>query len=281
MFDKKKLKNLKLIVFDLDGTLLNSSGEIGKESIRLVKELKEIGVRFTFASGRLHSAIVHHAKTLNLETPLISLDGSLIKSLEDKTIFESYIPTKYVKRALKYADYYMLKVALCHADAIYYTPNNSVIPQLMEKFGAKYVEVDSYEQYLDNALEIVMVGEYKGTVKYVVKKLSFPYTLGLNASFYKSHRSGDIYFFEARKHGVSKGKGLVRLAKHLKLNIHEVAVLGDWYNDLQLFQTDALKIAMANAVNEIQNLADLVTKRNNDEDGVAEFLELVLQAKKK
>lgn len=280
MIDKKKLKNIKLIVFDLDGTLLNSAGEIGKESIRLVKELKKMGVRFTFASGRLHSAIVNHAKKLKLETPLISLDGSSIKSLDDKIIFESYIPTKYVKRALKYADYYMLNIALCHADAIYYTPNNMVIPQLMEKFGAKYVEVDSYEQYLDNVLEIVMIGEYKGTVKYVLKKLSFPYTLGLNASFYKSHRRGDIYFFEARKHGVNKGKGLMRLAKHLNLNMRNVAVLGDWYNDLQLFQTDALKIAMANAVDEIQDLADLVTKKTNDEDGVAEFLELVLHAKK-
>ena len=280
MLDKTKLKNLKLIVFDLDGTLLNSHGEIGNESIRLVKELKKKGVRFTFASGRLHSAFLHHAKTLNLETPLISLDGSIIKSLDDDIIFESYIPQKYVKRAVKLADYYMLKIALCHADAIYYTDINSMIPDLVEKFGAKYVEVDSYEDYLNNTLEIVMVGEYKGTVKQVVKKLSFPYAFGLDVSFYKSHSKGDIYFFEARKRGVSKGKGLIRLAKHLKLNIHEIAVLGDWYNDIQLFKTDALKIAMANAVHDIKDLSDLVTKRTNDEDGVAEFLELVLRAKK-
>ena len=55
--------------------------------------------------------------------------------------------------------------------------------------------------------------------------------------------------------------------------------MGDWYNDLQLFKTDALKIAMANAVIDIQNLADLVTKKTNDEDGTAEFLELVIRAK--
>ncbi len=279
MLDKRKLKNLKLIVFDLDGTLLNSDGEIGKESINLVKKLKKKGVRFTFASGRLHSAIVNHAKTLNLETPLITLDGSLIKSLDGKIIFESYIPVKYVKRALQLADLFMLKIALCHADAIYYNASSSIIPNLIEKFGAKYVEIDSYEKYFNNTLEIVMVGEYKRTIKQVVKKLSFPHAFGLDISFYKSHRRGDIYFFEARKRGVSKGKGLIRLAKYLKIKIHEIAVLGDWYNDLQLFQTDALKIAMANAVPEIQNLADLVTKRTNDEDGVAEFLKLVLKAK--
>lgn len=279
MLDKKKLRNLKLIVFDLDGTLLNSDGEIGKESIRLIRKLKKKGIRFTFASGRLHSAIVDHAKTLELRTPLITLDGSLIKSLDNEIIFESYIPTKYVKRALKLADLYMLKIALCHADAIYYNAAGSIIPNLIEKFGAKYVEIDSYEKYLKNTLEIVMVGEYKRTIRQVVKKLSFPHAFGLNVSFYKSHRRGDVYFFEARRRGVSKGKGLIRLAKYLKLKINEIAVLGDWYNDLQLFQTDALKIAMANAVNEIKDLADLETKRTNDEDGVAEFLELVLKAK--
>ncbi len=279
MLDKRKLRNLKLIVFDLDGTLLNSDGEIGKESIRLVRELKKKGMRFTFASGRLHSAIVDHAKTLELRTPLITLDGSLIKTLDNEIIFESYIPTKYVKRALKLADLHILKIALCHADAIYYDATSSIIPNLIEKFGAKYIEIDSYEKYLKNTLEIVMVGEYKRTIRQVVKKLSFPHAFGLDVSFYKSQSRGDIYFFEVRKRGVSKGKGLIRLAKYLKLKVHEVAVLGDWYNDLQLFQTDVLKIAMANAVNEIKYLADLETKRTNDEDGVAEFLELVLKAK--
>lgn len=279
MLDKKRLKNLKLIVFDLDGTLLNNNGEIGTESIRLVKELKKKGVRFTIASGRLHSAIIQHAKTLDLKTPLITLDGSLIKSLDDKIIFESYIPSKYVKRALKFADLFMLKIALCHADAIYYNASSSMIPDLVEKFGAKYVEVESFDDYLSNTLEIVMVGEYKRTIKEVVKKLTFPHAFGLDVSFYKSHRKGDIYFFEARKRGVSKGKGLIRLSKRLKINIKDIAVLGDWYNDLQLFETDALKIAMANAVGEIKNLSDLVTKRTNDEDGTAEFLELVLRAK--
>ena len=62
--------------------------------------------------------------------------------------------------------------------------------------------------------------------------------------------------------------------------MHNTAVLGDWYNDKSLFDTDALKIAVANAVPEIKKMADIVTKRNNNEEGVAEFLKILLQAKK-
>ena len=92
MTDLIPLRNLKIVVFDLDGTLLDDKGTIGKDTKELIKELKEYNVRFTFASGRLHSAIINFAEELGIKTPLISLDGSLIKSYPDgKTIFESEI----------------------------------------------------------------------------------------------------------------------------------------------------------------------------------------------
>ncbi|MEE9429929.1 MAG: HAD hydrolase family protein, partial [Melioribacteraceae bacterium] len=78
----------------------------------------------------------------------------------------------------------------------------------------------------------------------------------------------------------SKGSGLVQLTKHLKIKIKDTAVLGDWYNDRSMFETKALKIAVANAVEKIKNMADYVTERTNNEDGTAEFLSMLLKAKK-
>ena len=71
-----------------------------------------------------------------------------------------------------------------------------------------------------------------------------------------------------------------RLTKYLNISLKETAVLGDWYNDVSLFDTSALKIALANAVYEIKQLADFVTERTNNEDGAAEFLEMVFKNKK-
>lgn len=279
MINKEKLKKIKLIVSDMDGTLLNSSNEIGIESQKLIKALREKGMRFTFATGRLHSAVVGHAKLLGLKTPLITLDGSLIKNMSNEIIYESYIPKKYVKKAIKLADFHLLNIGLCHADAIYYTEHSPMVPELIDKFGATYIEVDSFDEYLDETLEIVIASDYKYFVRLVKKKMTFPYAFGLNTSFYKSLRRGDTYFFEVRKHGVSKGKGLTRLLKKLMINIKEVAVMGDWYNDRSLFETKAVKVAVNNAVTEIKNRADFITSKSNEEDGVAEFLEMVLKAK--
>lgn len=280
MLNREILKKLKLIVFDLDGTLLSDFNEIGEKSKELIKELKKLGVKFTIASGRLHSAIVQHAETLNLQTPLITLDGSLIRSHpEGVIIYESFVPVKYVRRAIELADKYLLNIALCHDEAIYYTEHNSVIPQLMDKFGAKYVEVESYTGHLERTLEIVITGDYKDSLKLVKEKFSFPYAFKLSTSYYKSHSNDGVYYLEIRKGGTSKGKGLQRLAKALKINIKQTAVTGDWYNDRSLFETNALKIAVANAVPEIRRMADFVTERSNNEDGVAEFLEKVYESK--
>ncbi len=55
--------------------------------------------------------------------------------------------------------------------------------------------------------------------------------------------------------------------------------MGDWHNDRTLFETKALKVAVDNAVIEIKGLADYITSKTNEEDGVAEFLEMVMKAK--
>ena len=60
---------------------------------------------------------------------------------------------------------------------------------------------------------------------------------------------------------------------------NNVAVLGDWYNDRDLFDYGGLNVALQNAVPELKSMADYITKANNDEDGVGEFLKLLYDAK--
>ncbi len=281
MDTNNRLGNIDVIFFDLDGTLLSKEGEIGQETKELVKELKKFGVHFTFASGRLHSALIKYAEELEIDTPLVSLDGCIIKSYpEGKVIHESFIKEKYVKKALRFAEEYLMHIALCHADAIYYTETNSVIPMIMDKFGANYEEVNSYDNYLNQTLEVVFAGDNKDSIRFVKEKMNFPYTFGISASYFKSNTYEEVYYLHIRKKNTSKGKGALRLLKYLKVKEENSAVIGDWYNDLSLFNTRALKVALSNAVPEIKSLANIITKRSNNEDGTAEFLEMVLKAKK-
>ena len=75
MDNLNNFKDLKVIVFDLDGTLLTDDGIIGEETGILIKSLRNYDVKFSFASGRLHSNLTEYARQLGINTPLISLDG--------------------------------------------------------------------------------------------------------------------------------------------------------------------------------------------------------------
>lgn len=281
MINKEILKKIRLVVFDLDGTLVDDNNQIGAETKNLMLELSKYGIKFTLATGRLFGAVTDVAEELKITIPLITLDGTLIKRYpNEKSVYESYLSPKHVARAINLADKYLLKVALCHGDAIYYTEENSVFPEMVEKFGVKYQLVPSYDDYLENTLEVILASDFNRNVKIAASKMSFPYTFGIRTVYYKTNNKGGIYLLELRKMGSSKGEGLKKLLKYLKIKMKETAVIGDWYNDKSLFENDSLKIAMGNAVPELKRMADLVLKKTNNEEGVADFLKMLLQANK-
>lgn len=280
MLELSTLKKVELVLFDIDGTLVNDDGELGEKTKQLIGELKKLGVRFTFASGRLHSALVPLAEELKLHSPLISLDGTAIKSVSGKQfVYRSFLKDKHVKKAIEYSKKYLVNIALCHSEAIYYTEENSVIPQLMDKFGAVYKEVDSYDELTSNVLEIVFAGDNRRTIEFIRDKLSFPFTFGISLSYFKSQTHDRIYYLEVRRAGSTKGKAMKRLLKYLKIEENRTVVIGDWYNDLTLFDSNAIKVAPKNAVSELKNKADLVINKTNNEEAVADLLEMILKAK--
>ena len=280
MLELSTLKKVELVLFDIDGTLVNDDGELGEKTKQLIGELKKLGVRFTFASGRLHSALVPLAEELKLHSPLISLDGTAIKSVLGKQfVYRSFLKDKHVKKAIEYSKKYLVNIALCHSEAIYYTEENSVIPQLMDKFGAVYKEVDSYDELTSNVLEIVFAGDNRRTIEFIRDKLSFPFTFGISLSYFKSQTHDRIYYLEVRRAGSTKGKAMKRLLKYLKIEENRTVVIGDWYNDLTLFDSKAIKVAPKNAVSELKNKADFVINKTNNEEAVADLLEMILKAK--
>lgn len=279
--EKNKLKNIKLIVTDIDGTLVDDDGNLGSESKKLLMELMKHDVSISLATGRLHSAVTELAKELSLNGYIISLDGAVIKEYKnDETIFESFLKIRHVKKAISISNDLLVNIVLCHASSIYYTEYNSIIPSLLSKYGALYKQVNSYEDYLSGTLEIVCASDVKNSIKKMEESFNFPYSVGCSTSYFRSKKNENIFYLEIRKAGCSKGKALERLLRHISFKPEQTAVIGDWYNDITMFQKKVLKVAVANAIPELLNLADIVTQKSNNEDGVAEFFEMVLKSKR-
>ncbi len=272
---KNRFSKIKLIVSDIDGTLVSSQNELGELTAQLIDKIQKKNIYFSLASQRVHSSIVPLAKKLNLEIPFISLNGSLIQDCEGKVILnKSLIDKKYVEKAIKLAGKYYVKIALCYNDQIVYTENNSVIRDFMTRLGTTYKLVPSYDDYLDSVLEIIMSGNDRKIMRLTQKKMKPPFGLYLKVKYYRSMNFKGVYNIEILRKGVSKRTGLRLLCKYLKVKKTEVLVFGDWYNDRDLFRFGGTNIALLNAVDELKDMAHFVMDKSNEEDGVGHFLKM-------
>ena len=274
-----RLKKIKLIVSDVDVSIADSQNELGEETKDLVKKLAAKDVKITFATQRIHSSVTGFAEELGIDIPIISINGALIKDIKGNILSKSIVDPKIVKKAMDFAEKYFVRIALVHEDEIVFTESNSVLRDFMYRLGADYRLVDSYDKYTDNILEIIMMGNEKSVVRYIQKKINFPWKLFHTAKYFRSSSKLGVYHLEVRKSGTSKKTGIHKLVKHLGYHKNQVAVIGDWFNDRVLFEYGGFNVALQNAVAELKLMADYVTEKTNDEDGVAEFLKMVYDSK--
>lgn len=272
---RRRFDKVKLIVSDIDGTIINNEGVIGEETLKIFKKIGDKGVKFTLASQRVHSSVVPLAQALNIETPLITLNGSYIADLKNANVNKTVLSRKKVEKALKLADKYFCKIALCYNDMIVYTDDNSVLKDFMGRIGTNYELVNSYNNYLDSVIEIIIMGNEKSIIKKIQSKMNFPFKMHARAKYYRSQSHSKVYNLEVRRSKISKRTGLEAVAKSLGIKKDEVAVFGDWYNDRELFEFGGINIALQNAVAELKAKADYITEYSNEDEGLAKFLNLV------
>lgn len=271
------LKNIKLIILDMDGTLLNKKGIVSDEMTRSIISLQKLGVYVSLASARLHTSMVHFADKLDINLPIISLDGALIKDKNDSfVLYQADLRARIVAKAVKLAEQFLIPIGLCHQNEIFYTEDSSTLPMILEKAGAKYTQVKSLENYFNNTLEIVCVSDNKKNLEQLGRKLKFPFTFNTSVNIYRARNYSEMNYLECKKSGSSKANAMFRLIKFLKVKEKNTLVAGDWYNDIPMFETKAIKIALKNSIPTLKKRADIVLKKTNDEDALLEIFDKII-----
>lgn len=272
---KKRLKKVRLIVSDVDGTLLNKDYQLTELCHEMVNKLKEKGILFSLATQRIHSSVVPLAKELGIEIPIITLNGALIQSADgENVIHRSHIKRKVVEKTLNLAEKFYIRIALCHDDKVMYTEDNSVFRDFLGSVGVEYMMVDSYEPYLNKTNHIFMAGNDREAVVKVDRKIGFRYARHVVTSRFRSQIHTDLHKLEIMPAKVTKKTGMAKLAKHLHIKNEGLVVIGDWYNDRELFEYGGLNVTLKDAIPELKDMADYVSPLTNDEDAVGNFLKM-------
>ena len=268
---------VRLLALDLDDTLLRSDLTISYHTRNTIKKAEAAGVTVVLASGRVPAAIGQFAELLGMHKRngyLICNNGTTIQeSSSGSIVSDIMIEAKTSLIAFNLADAEGFPVQIYDGDTMYVSRHN---------------EFTSYDQKL-TGLRQVVVENFRAMVEGGCHKLLIPGDPVLLAhleSLYRTYLGSDItlftskpYYLELLPAHTDKGTALAKVADLLGIKQEEVLAIGDSMNDEAMIRWAGIGVAMVNGDDRIKNIADMVTEKTNDDDGVARVIEKLILAK--
>lgn len=266
---------IKLIVTDLDGTLLHDDKSFSPQFEALIDKLNSMGITFAFASGRTVPVLRKlYCNIFDRISAICSNGCILLVNGEQKRC--ACMPKDQLEMLIDLIESTEgMEWVLDGEKGAYYSSDNPKLQVLLEKYKLNPSKVPSFSDALklDNIIKTYIFDEYG------------PLTHGVHVLDHLSDRftlvpSGDDWLDVIGK-GMDKGACLAVLQETLGVTPDETMCFGDYYNDLTLFDHATHSWAMKNAPEDIKNRAANVTKYDNNEDGVVRTIleELHLELK--
>jgi len=282
----------KLIAIDLDGTLLNSYGEITQINREAIKAAQEKGIEVILASGRDPQTMRRISKELNINSYLIAGNGASVYNIRKyRNIYENFIN---LEKALKI-------IKICKENSIFFSiyttqeiitegvkynikvfnNENSYRPE-EQRTNIKIVQdiYDYVERKNPDILKIIICDEDRIIFNHIIetmKTVEDVEVLEVEHMSKKIIRIGDeqfpveYFYTEVTNKDSNKWTAIKFLIKQLNIKEEEVICIGDNMNDYEMVKNAGLGVVMSGSALEKQEIADYVTEDNNS-DGVGKAI---------
>ncbi|CAI9392088.1 MULTISPECIES: Cof-type HAD-IIB family hydrolase [Bacillaceae] len=259
----------KMIVLDMDDTLLTDNHTISDATKKALMLVQENGVKVVLASGRLTYAIEDAAEELRLAeygSFILSFNGAKITNCKTKEeLFSSTLPPETVHDLYDLSQRENVWIHTYMEDEIITQQNNPFTEIEADITGLPIKTVSDFKQTVSSPVVKVLMVKEEEHLKVVEAKLQ--QELAEHLSVMRSKP----FFLEFTELGVTKGTSLAILIEKLGITREEVIAIGDSYNDVAMIEFAGLGVAMGNAPDDVKALANYVTDTNNN-DGVAKVI---------
>lgn len=287
----------KLVAIDLDGTLLDSYGNISQKNKSVIEAVKRKGTKVIIASGRNKTSALSFSKDINSSEYVICNNGATLYDIKNnKNIYNQYIDKKKALDIIKICDENSIFYSIYTEDfVIANTMNYNVL--FFESENGKTLEeqrtnikiikdVYSYikENENVNVLKMNICDNNKIIFDRIISKLKNikeVNVLDVEHMTKKIIKTGteevtiEYYYTEITSEGVNKWNAISRLIDILNISKEEIITIGDNANDIMMIKEAGMGVIMGNAAPYLKDCANFETKTNN-EDGVAEALEKLI-----
>lgn len=247
----------KIIISDLDGTLLRSDKTISEKSINILRECKNNGDELIFATARPPRAIKQYIPNVLKSEIIICYNGALVLKGND-ILYEMKISKNDILEIIEIAKKYNL---------------HQICLEINDKLYSNFDVTDYFGDVPSEVMDIRKLNFEKAS------KLIFCTHGSINKEFIKELPdeckaviTDNGTLCQIMHTDVSKWNSIQHVLQYLNRDVSEVIAFGDDYNDMEMIEKCGIGVAMSNAVEELKSVAKFISK-SNDEDGVATFLE--------
>jgi len=263
--------NYQLICSDIDGTLLDKNRELSAFTIQEIKRVSPIP--FVLISSRMPKAMRHLQSQLgNVGTPIIAYNGGLVLQ-NNQVLHSAFINNAVLETIIQLCEKTTIHLSLYWEDE-WFVPaldfwanreseNTKVTPIVK---SSKSV-LSQWKNERKGAHKIMCMGD-EAEIDQLYKMLENAFSNEIML-----YRSKPTYI-EISHSSVSKKTAIEVLLKHCypKLSMKNIVAFGDNYNDIEMLKAVGLGVAVANAIEEVLQIADKITDTNKN-DGVAKTIQ--------
>ena len=272
------LTNIRLVVLDLDGTLLPSTKVLSDRARRVVGELRESGRHVTLATGKGWTLTERYARELSIDAPCVALEGALVARPGCVPLRRLTLPAPV--RAAVHAVVRDLQVSY------FFTSDGSriVASRGMQSRLAELRIWDPDVVVTDAMLDdpgfgdphvLHLVGE-PAQVALARDRVAAADVAGTEL-FHGGFWDG-LDQLQVRPHGIGKHRALESVLAELAVTADEMLACGDWWNDVEMLQMAGVGVAPSDAVEGVRDAACHVVPGTSDDDAVVRFLEDALHS---
>lgn len=263
------MNKYKLLAIDLDGTLLKEDKTISRKDKESIRKCIENDIKVVISSGRALQNIKVFAEELGIKKGYCSaFHGSTIfRSVDFKIVNETFLNNDLAKEILEKVKLYNnIGIMAYTSKGLYTTESNKLVEEYNNEVkGIELIKINSFNQIKEPISKVLVKGD-RELLEQV--RLDFKEYDDKCKSIFS-----ELDLLEFVSLETNKGYSLEFIAKMENIDIKDTIAIGDNYNDIEMLQKAGLGVAVANAVDNLKNIADYITCNTNEENAISEVIE--------
>lgn len=265
--------DVKLIAFDLDDTLLNHDLKITPKTVDAIRRAASKGIQIVLCSGRAENAMLPYVRALDIAGTkegryLIGINGARILDLHTRLpVYTKNLDAEILSFVYHEAQKRNMPAQVYDSSTIYSSADTKWARLDSQLCGLGFEVVDDFESFLKKGFPKILISAPVDEVNSFMPELKE--MLDEKAEVFTSKP----FFLEVMPYGCGKGQSVLHLADILGIPRNQTMAFGDSLNDESMIRLTEYGVAMLNGIDYIKDAARFVTRRTNEEDGIADFLE--------